>query len=96
MAAISAATLLVIVWADTSRRRRNVIVIAAALGAAAMFAALSLLTGNVGTAMRVYAGHSVKMNGSGLTAAWLVVFAFISIGALSLAGMITKRRGAIH
>ena len=95
LAAISAAALLVIVWATISRRPRNVIAIASGVGAAAMVGALRLLTGNVATAMRVYAGHSVEMNGSGLTAAWLVVFAFIAMGALSLAGIVAQRRGAI-
>jgi hypothetical protein len=83
-AALSATALLVAVAIDVTGRRRSAIVLASIVGAVAMFGALRLLTGNVGTAMRVYAGHSVEMNGSGLTAAWLVVFAFIAMGAISL------------
>lgn len=95
MAAFSATALLVAAAADVTRRRRSVIVLASIIGAATMFGALRLLTGNVATAMRVYAGHPVEMNGSGLTAAWLVVFAFIAMGALSLAGIMAQRRGAV-
>jgi hypothetical protein len=95
MAALSATALLVAVAADVKRRRARVIMLASLIGAATMFASLRLLTGNVGTAMRVYVGHSVEMNGSGLTAAWLVVFAFIAMAALSLVGIFARRQGAV-
>jgi hypothetical protein len=35
------------------------------------------------------------LNGSSLTAAWLVVFAFLAMDALSLTEIMAQRRGAI-
>jgi hypothetical protein len=49
-----------------------------------MVAAIELLTRNVGRAVAVYVGRSLEVHGSGLTSAWLVVFLFSAIAALTV------------
>jgi hypothetical protein len=60
--------------------RRSVPVLLAAIA--------TLLTRNIGRAVAVYVGRSLEVHGSGLTSAWLVVFLFSAIAAL------TVRRGS--